>query len=91
MTQRRKFVGLRFKPIDLYRNNPNKKKPVVVIFESGKLCRFPSVREAALIMGVPQSNIVACIKGRVKTAGGYIWRYADGEERKANDAERKAD
>lgn len=31
--------------------------------------------EAQRITGITASNIRACCKGRIKTAGGYIWRY----------------
>lgn len=37
---------------------------------------FNSVVEAEKETGVPHSNIVACCKGRLKTAGGYVWRYS---------------
>lgn len=67
----------KFIPLDLHSNNKNKEKPVIVVFKDGRTCRFPSVRDAARMMCVPQSNIIACLKGRLKTAGGYKWRYAE--------------
>ena len=66
----------KFVPIDIHGNNKNRKKPVVV-YKDGSKCRFPSVRAASRMMGVPESNIVACLKGRLKTAGGYRWKYED--------------
>ena len=45
--------------------------------EDGRTFRFPSERDAARLMGVQSQNIVACLKGRLKTAGGYRWKYAD--------------
>ena len=68
---------LKFIPLDLYGNNKNREKPVIMIYEDGKTCRYPSTRDAARMMGIPSSNIVACLKGRLKTAGGYRWKYAD--------------
>lgn len=72
---------LKFVPIDLYGNNKNKEKPVIMVYKDGRTCRFPSVRDAGRMMGIPQSNIVACLKGRAKTAGGYGWKYADVHDR----------
>lgn len=34
-------------------------------------------KEASKITGISCSNIMRCCKGERKTAGGYIWRYAD--------------
>ena len=39
------------------------------------LAEYPSTMEAERQTGVPQSNIIACCKGRYKSAGGYVWRY----------------
>lgn len=68
----------KFVPIDLYANNQNIEKPVIAIYKTGQMCRFPSVRGAARMMHVPESNIVSCLKGRIKTAGGCAWKYEDG-------------
>lgn len=38
---------------------------------------YGSSREAARITGLWQRNISAACLGRVKTCGGYIWRYLD--------------
>lgn len=67
----------KFVPIDLYVNNQNRERPVIAIYKNGKMCRFPSIRDAARLMNVPESNIVSCLKGRIKTAGGCAWKYAD--------------
>ena len=37
---------------------------------------FNSVVEAEKETGIPHSNIIACCKGRLKTAKGYVWRYS---------------
>lgn len=37
---------------------------------------FNSVVEAEKETGIPHSNIIACCKGRLKTAKGYIWKYS---------------
>lgn len=37
---------------------------------------FPSTMEAYRITGINQGNIVSCLKGKRKSAGGYHWTYA---------------
>lgn len=31
-------------------------------------------------LGIKQQCIVACLKGRTKTAGKYVWRYVENEK-----------
>ena len=69
-------IPFKFIPIDLHKNNKNKEKPVVAI-KDGTIWRFPSARDAARLMNVQQTNIVACLKGRLKTAGGFCWKYQE--------------
>ena len=66
-----------FAPVDIHANNKNRKKVVIMTGKDGRICRFPSVREAAYLMGIPAPNITACLKGRIKTAGGYSWKYEE--------------
>ena len=40
------------------------------------LATFPSTVEAERITGIYKSNISACCKGKYKSAGGYVWKYA---------------
>ena len=63
-------------------NNPitNSKlsKPVLGIHKNnGLILEFPSAREAERQTGIPNGNICSCLKGRQKSAGGYVWYYAD--------------
>lgn len=37
---------------------------------------FKSVVEAEKETKIPHSNIIACCKSRLKTAGGYVWKYS---------------
>lgn len=66
----------KFIPMDLHKNNKNNEKPVTAS-KDGRIWHFPSVRDAARLMNIPSPNIVACLKGRLKTAGGFQWKYAD--------------
>lgn len=36
---------------------------------------YPTIREASRVTGVHESGIGNCIKGRAKTAGGYVWKF----------------
>ena len=38
--------------------------------------RWKSATEVERQLGINQGNIVACLKGRHKTTGGYQWRYS---------------
>lgn len=37
---------------------------------------YESIIEASKIINIYHSNISACCKGRLKTTGGYIWKYS---------------
>ena len=50
-----------------------KKIKTVLCVESG--VRYSSVKQAAKITNTNGSNIVQCLKGKRKTAGGYCWQY----------------
>jgi predicted GIY-YIG superfamily endonuclease len=53
-----------------------KRKPVFRIeLDSETQTYYKSIISASKQTGIPQSNIVACLKGRLKTAGGYRWQY----------------
>lgn len=52
-------------------------RKAVVQYDRNKvlLNTFPSEALAEKITGVKASSICNCCKGRIKTAGGYIWKY----------------
>lgn len=50
-------------------------KKKVICIERGKI--FNSVKEAADFVGIHDSGISKCLKGKQTTAGGYTWRYAN--------------
>ena len=41
------------------------------------IARFASATSAGNETGIDSSCIIKCCKGKRKTAGGYIWRYAE--------------
>ena len=38
---------------------------------------FDSTMDAARVLGIAASNISACANGKIKTVGGYSWRYVE--------------
>ena len=54
------------------------KTPSILMYDKEGTLKaiFNSVIEAEKETGIPHSNIVACCKGRLKTAGGYVWKYS---------------
>ncbi len=49
----------------------------VLCVETGVI--FDTVKEAGEFKGGSSKNIISCCRGRLKTSGGYHWRYADEE------------
>jgi group I intron endonuclease len=40
------------------------------------ITRFDSLKDAAASINVTTSSISICLKGRTKTSGGFVWKYA---------------
>ena len=58
-------------------NGKKRSIPILQLTKDGELVKeWPSVCEAWRQLGI--SHICACLKGRYKSAGGYVWRYAHG-------------
>ena len=50
--------------------------PILQFSKNGTLIKeWPSAKEAERQLGIPQSHICACLKGRLKSTGGFVWRY----------------
>ena len=57
-------------------NDKNKSKAVQMFDRQGNLLEtFPSTHEAERITGIAQQSISQCCLGKLKSAGGYVWRY----------------
>ena len=55
-------------------NNPNS-KPVAQIMNGKIIATFPAAKEAERITGISQGNISRCANKKIKTAGGFQWKY----------------
>lgn len=72
-------INYRKMPIkEAFEKNTNRCKKVKQYDLQGNHIRtWKSMNEAAETIGINSNSICTCCKGKRKTAGGYIWRYAD--------------
>ena len=65
-------------PIIYYGNGYTQRKAIIQLSKNGKfISKYESVNDAARKNNLRQSNISACLVGKTKSCGGYLWRYAD--------------
>ena len=51
--------------------------PILQFSKDGRFVKeWQSLNEAGRQLGIPPTNICKCLKGRLKSAGGFVWRYA---------------
>jgi hypothetical protein len=54
-------------------------RPVHQYTKDGQFLReWHSQQEAGRVLGIPSASISAVARGYARTAGGYVWRHADG-------------
>lgn len=60
---------------------PNKKiwKPIEQRLNGTVICRYESTTMAEKLTGIHNSAISMCLNNKRKTAGGYEWKFIDGE------------
>ena len=57
-------------------NGKKRSIPILQLTKDGTLIKeWPSAHEAERQLGIACSNICTCLKGRYKSAGGFVWRY----------------
>lgn len=67
-----KIVGKKYGPINGKKNS----LPILQYTKDGTLIKeWPSLREAERQLGIAHQHICACLKGRLKSTGGFVWRY----------------
>ena len=50
--------------------------PILQFSKDGTFIKeWPSVSEASRQLGIARQNICHCLKGRIKSASGFVWRY----------------
>ena len=61
--------------------HPNSKKIVQYNKQTHELIKiWDSMMDVERELGIAQQNISECCKGKRKSAGGFIWKYVEGEE-----------
>lgn len=69
-----KIVGKKWGAINGKKSAIKLSKPILQFAKSGELVKeWPSAREAGRQLGI--SHICTCLKGKIKSAGGFVWRY----------------
>ena len=59
-----------------YNNNYSKAKPVLQYDLLGNFIKeWPGVRKIEKELGIKYQSISMCCNGKIKTAGGYVWRF----------------
>jgi hypothetical protein len=60
-------------------DNPTSKEIIMCDLNGNEIERFGSITEASRTIGIPDTNIITVAKGTKghKTAGGYVWKYAN--------------
>lgn len=57
-------------------NHNRPQKPVLQFSKTGEfIAEYPSIKEAERQTGCYQTHICKCCKGKLKSTGGYIWKY----------------
>lgn len=57
-------------------NGKKRSIPILQFSKSGEFINeWPSAHEAERQLGIAQTHICACLKGRYKSAGGFVWWY----------------
>ena len=73
------IVGKKYGAINGKKSAIKHSIPILQFTKDGTFVKeWPSLSEAEHQLGIAHSNICHCIKGRYKSAGGYVWRYARG-------------
>lgn len=53
-------------------------KPIFQYSKSGDFIReWKSAHEVERVLGIDQGNISKCCKGKLKSAGGFVWKYKE--------------
>ena len=52
--------------------------PIIQYSKSGEFIReWTGAHEVERVLGIDNSHIIACCKGKLKSSGGFIWRYKE--------------
>ena len=58
-------------------NHNKPTKPIIQYTKDGEFIKeWTSAKEASRVLGINPSHITQCCKGKLKSAGGFVWTYA---------------
>lgn len=60
-------------------NNPSAKAVIQLTKDGAFVKRFPYARMASEELNIDLSSLIKCCRGKGKTCGGFVWKYADCE------------
>ena len=53
-------------------------RPILQYSKSGEfIIEWPGAHEVERVLGINNANIIACCKGKLKSSGGFIWKYKE--------------
>ena len=59
-------------------HNERISRKILQYSKSGEFIReWQSAREVERLLGINNSNIIQCCKGKLKSSGGFIWKYKE--------------
>lgn len=61
----------------LGKDSPCAKKVLQYTKDGVFVCEWHCIKDVETTLGIPASNITACCKNKIKSAGGYIWKYKE--------------
>ena len=74
-----KILGKKYGAINGKKGAIKQSLPILQLSKDGTFVKeWPSACEAQRHLGISQSHICHCLKGRLKSTGGFVWRYAHG-------------
>jgi hypothetical protein len=62
-------------PLGSYTTHNNSKSVYQYDKHGNIIVEWKSAKQAAKMLGIDQGNLITCLKGRQKTAGGFVWKY----------------
>lgn len=58
------------------KDNPNSKSVIKYDLKMNKIATYVTIKEAGIKNNICAKSIGKCCNGKIKTSGGYIWKYA---------------
>lgn len=71
-------LGLVYEPVNRkVKKGRYKRKIDQFAIDGTYLTTWDSIKEASTTLGIPSSSLCNALNGRMETAGGFVWKYAE--------------